>query len=116
MKEIQFLFSNEKSVYTSDPLPFGTVFEINIFESLNELNFVIFPSLSYRIFFEKVELSSRSFISHRDAQLNADAWQCFPGDAGKILLNTPGRIRIEIINDKPDRQFLISMAARIYTP
>lgn len=105
MEDNQFVFTNETPYVIVEITP-TQFLKITKFVSLNELTFVMAPSLGIKITSGGDQLDVRMFVSLMEGnQFNANVVETDLRYA--VRKNTP--MKIEIINEVPDRLFNIAM-------
>lgn len=109
MEQKQFVFTNETPYLIEEITPLQFL-KITKFVSQNELNFVMAPSLGFKVIGEFDHDSFRSFVSLMQGnQIRADVV-----DTELIYgVRKNSTIRIEIVNETPERVFNIAMLYNI---
>lgn len=105
MEQKQFVFTNETPYLIEEITP-SQYLRITKFVSQNELNFVMAPSLGFKVIGEYNHDGFRSFVSLMQGnQIRADVVDTELIYA--VRRNSP--IRIEMVNEIPERVFSIVM-------
>lgn len=109
MKGKQFVFTNETPSVIENLTP-GDYLRIIKFVSLNELNFVMSPSLGFRVTYGTNILDIRVFVSLLSANQRKPT---VVETELKYVLEKTGPLKIEIVNQEPERLFHIAMLYNI---